>query len=173
MISPNSTPLPLPPRSSADSRWLWLSYAFAPVLTGLAALARLSIRDSQGHILLIMMLPVLVVAYRGGLGPGILCTVLSAGASPYYLLADPWNQSDCAHPGIATGVLVSVLAESTLRARRRAEAANARLRERMLMLNQTFGGLFVWEWNGPITFWNSTAAKLYGFSEEEAAVGRV
>ncbi len=32
--------------------------------------------------------------------------------------------------------------------------------------------MLVWEWNGPISFWNRGAERLYGFSREEA-IGRV
>jgi len=132
--------------------------------------------SSHGRVLLIMLLPVLIVSYRGGLGPGILCTILSAGASAYFLLGPIHSfhildQLDWLVL-IAAGLLVSILAESTLRSRRRAEAANLRLLDRMLMLDQTYGGLFVWDWNGTITFWNSTAEKLYGFRAKDA-LGRV
>ena len=135
--------------------------------------------NTHGPILLIMLLPVLVVAFRGGLGPGIFCTVLSTAASAYFLLApfysfwigNPMNQVDW-FILIAAGMLVSVFCESALRSRRRAEAANLRLLDRMLMLNQTYDGVFIWEWNGAITFWNSAAGQLYGFPEKDA-VGRL
>jgi PAS domain S-box-containing protein len=135
--------------------------------------------NRHGRVLLIMLLPVLIVAYRGGAGPGIFCTMLSALAANYFLLEpphsfhlhDPLNQLDW-FVLIAAGLLVSVLAESTLRARQHAETTDSRLLDRMLMLDQTYGGLFVWKWDGPITLWNSTAAKMYGFSEKEA-LGRI
>ncbi|HTB10704.1 MAG TPA: ATP-binding protein [Bryobacteraceae bacterium] len=178
-MSPNSISTRLPPRSPSDQRWLWGSYALAPLLTAVAILARVAIPHGDGHILLIMLLPVLIAAYRGGLGPGIFCTALSAGASAYFLLkpldsfliADLLTRLDW-FVLIAAGLLVSLLAETTLRERRRAQAYNSLLLDRMLMLDQTYGGLFVWQWNGPITLWNSTAEKLYGFSAEEA-LGRI
>jgi PAS domain S-box-containing protein len=156
-----------------------VSYALAPVLTALAIFFRVQLVNTDGHILLIMLLPVLIVSYRGGFGPGIFCTALSSAAAAHFLLApvytilieNPLNHVDWLIL-IGSGVLVSVLCESALRARRRAEGANLRLLDRMLMLNQTSDGVFIWEWNGPITFWNSAAGQLYGFPEKHA-VGRV
>jgi PAS domain S-box-containing protein len=165
----------VPRRSRSDARWKWISYALAPPLTALALFFRLRMGETQGHVLLIMLLPVLIVAYRGGLGPGVFCTILSAAASNYFLITpvhsfriqDPLHQLDW-FVLVAAGLLVSVLAETTIRAQRNTEAANARLLDQMLMLDQTYGGLFVWKWDGAITFWNSTAEKLYGFRAEEA-----
>jgi PAS domain S-box-containing protein len=38
-------------------------------------------------------------------------------------------------------------------------------------LDHAFDAVFVWEWDGPITRWNSGATRLYGFAAEEA-IGR-
>lgn len=42
------------------------------------------------------------------------------------------------------------------------------LRWQASLLDQSYDGVLVWEWNGPITFWNRGAEKLYGFSRDEA-----
>ena len=46
------------------------------------------------------------------------------------------------------------------------------LRRQAVLFEQTYDAVFVWEWNGPITFWNRAAERLYGYSREEA-VGRI
>lgn len=149
------------------------------MLTALALFLRIQFDNKHGPILMVMLSPVLLVTYRGGLGPGLFCTALSAGASAYYLLEpihsfaihDPRNQLDFVFL-IGAGLLMSLFSESTLRARRRAEAINASLLRQMRLLDQTYDGVLIWEWNGPITFWNTAAEKIYGFSEQEA-VGRI
>jgi PAS domain S-box-containing protein len=155
-----------------------VSYALAPLLTGIALYVRLRIHTDR-NVLLIMLAPVLLVVYRGGLGPGVFCTALSAAASAYFLL-EPIHSFRITDPGsqldwlvlVAAGLLLSVLAETTLRARRRADATKARLLGQMMMLELSFDALFVWQLDGPITLWSSTAEKMYGFSENEA-IGHV
>jgi PAS domain S-box-containing protein len=136
---------------------------------------RLQLGHSHGPILLALLVPVLLVSYRGGVGPGLLCTGLAAISSAYYLL-EPLHSLVIHNPAdqvdwtilIVSGFLVSILSESALRARRRAEAGKANLVDRLLMANQTYDGVVIWDWNGPITFWNAAAARIYGFSEKEA-----
>ena len=53
--------------------------------------------------------------------------------------------------------------------RRRAEQT---LRQQARLFEQTYDAIIVWDWNGPITFWNHGAERLYGFSQREA-VGRM
>ena len=57
-------------------------------------------------------------------------------------------------------------------ARRRAEATAESARHHAALIDQTYDPMLVWEWNGPISFWNRGAERLYGFSREEA-LGRV
>src|SRR4051794_11779596 len=63
----------------------WLSYALAPALTAAALLIRLRVQEATPG-LLILELPVLITAYGGGLGPGVLCTALAASSAAYFLL---------------------------------------------------------------------------------------
>lgn len=46
------------------------------------------------------------------------------------------------------------------------------LRRQASLLDQTYDAVLAWEWNGPITFWNQAAEKMYGYSREQA-VGEV
>ena len=46
------------------------------------------------------------------------------------------------------------------------------LQQQAKLFEQTYDAIIVWDWNGPITFWNRGAERLYGFSQREA-VGRM
>lgn len=61
------------------------------------------------------------------------------------------------------------LAFENISARRQAEE---KLREQANLLDQTHDAVLVWEWEGPITYWNRGAERLYGFSPEEAQGSR-
>ena len=49
--------------------------------------------------------------------------------------------------------------------RKRAEKT---LREQAALFNQTYDAVLVWDWKGPITFWNRGAENLYGYTDIEA-----
>ncbi|MFI5090868.1 MAG: PAS domain S-box protein [Terriglobales bacterium] len=42
------------------------------------------------------------------------------------------------------------------------------LRRQAALFEQTYDAVFVWDWKGPITFWNRAAERLYGYSRAEA-----
>jgi two-component system cell cycle sensor histidine kinase/response regulator CckA len=46
------------------------------------------------------------------------------------------------------------------------------LRDQAALFDQTYDAVLVWDWNGPITFWNQGAERLYGFSRADA-VGQI
>jgi len=66
----------------------WRPYVGAVALTVAALLMRLSITPWVGDrpILLIFVIPISICAYWGGLGPGLLATVLCAFATDYYVM---------------------------------------------------------------------------------------
>ena len=53
-----------------------------------------------------------------------------------------------------------------------AEMADAAIRRQAALLDHAYDAIFTWDWDGPITFWNRGAERLYGYAKEEA-VGRV
>ena len=106
----------------------WLGYAVALV----AALATLGGRLAAGFdttddpALLLFVTPILLAAYVGGLGPGLLATVLVTFATNVFLLAPRGDFSIAA--GLETaewivlaalGALISVLADALHRSRER------------------------------------------------------
>ncbi len=49
--------------------------------------------------------------------------------------------------------------------RRRSEEI---MRQQASLFDQVYDAILVWQWNGPITFWNRGAERMYGFSRTEA-----
>ncbi|HYN15733.1 MAG TPA: PAS domain S-box protein [Terriglobales bacterium] len=52
------------------------------------------------------------------------------------------------------------------------KAAEDTLRRQAALFDQTYDAVMVWNWRGPITFWNRGAERLYGYSCDEA-VGKI
>ena len=49
--------------------------------------------------------------------------------------------------------------------------AETSLKRQVDLLNLAYDAIFTWDWNGPITFWNAGAERLYGYTRMEA-IGR-
>jgi PAS domain S-box-containing protein len=55
---------------------------------------------------------------------------------------------------------------------RSAEAIAQAGQHQAMLIEQSYDAVMTWDWNGPITFWNRGAERLYGFPRAEA-LGRV
>ncbi len=105
----------------------WRLYAFAAVLTIVTLLLRLGMRPWDGGqpLLILFLFPIVISAYLGGLGPGLLATALSGIFANYYLVP-PSGEFGFATPvafahwvfQLLVGVLVSVLFNELDRFRR-------------------------------------------------------
>lgn len=112
-------------------------YGLAVVLTALAVLASLFLAPhwNPRHLLLPFYPAVMLSAWFGGFGPGLLTTLLSALAMDYFWLP-PTPGFGIREPGdlmgfmlfLGVGLLVSVLNARLLRAHRHAEAVAAEMR---------------------------------------------
>src|SRR6266849_298316 len=112
-------------------------YGLAAVLTALAILASLLLAPhwNPRHLLLPFYPAVMLSAWFGGFGPGLLTTLLSALAMDYFWLP-PTFAFGMQEPGdligfvlfLGVGLLVSALNARLLQAQRHAEAAAAELR---------------------------------------------
>jgi len=111
----------------------WRVYAIAAVLTGVTLLLRMGMTpwDGDQPLLILFLFPIVISAYLGGLGPGLLATVLCAVAGKYFLIP-PIHEFGFATPvafahwlfQLLVGVLISVLFGELDRLRRgRAEEA--------------------------------------------------
>ncbi|MDR3554927.1 MAG: PAS domain S-box protein [Syntrophobacteraceae bacterium] len=135
---------------------------------------------------------VVVAALYGGLSTGLPATVVSGALADYFWI-EPVGQFAIANIAdqislvvfLASGIMISCLAEATYRAQARAHKAEgqARLaaeREKAAELLQlqaemfrlSYDAIIVWQFGGPIESWNKGAEELYGYSQEEA-LGRV
>jgi PAS domain S-box-containing protein len=168
---------------SAGTSSLAARYVVALVAFGAAALLRYALGDSLGaRVPYLQFFPaVMVAAWYGGFGPGVLCTAVSALDSMYFLLppsglavGDP---ADVLSLGlfIAIGVVISWLNHRLHLAQQgqRTEAAAALTRAERLdaILNLTVDGIIVIDARGRIEAFNRGAQEIFGYHEEEV-VGR-
>ncbi len=155
----------------------WLHYVFAVVIT----LAMLAMHQSIGTtpvgqpLLVIFMLPIVLSALLGGLGPGVLATALAA-LSVNYLALPPLNSLRISNSQdlfqwsmlIASGVVVSLLAH-------RLKAALAKANVDRSLLNSVVSGtsdaIFVKDRQGRYLLANQATAGFIGKSETDI-VGR-
>ena len=121
---------------------------------------------------------VLATAWYGGVRPALVAVILGAFGSDFFLMSPrgsfPLPSLD-QQVGLAlfvtTGLGISLLAGVMHTARQRAESNAEAVRHHAALVDQTYDAVQVWEWNGPISFWNCGAERLYGFPREEV-VGR-
>jgi K+-sensing histidine kinase KdpD len=108
----------------------WQSYIFATVVTLLTFFLRLGLAVAYGDrpLLILFVLPIIVSAYLGGIGPGLLSTCLAALIVDFFLLP-PSGTLQIAHSYdlaqllmlILNGVIISFLIEALHRNRALAE----------------------------------------------------
>jgi signal transduction histidine kinase len=105
----------------------WRAYIVAVGVTALVLVLRLSLAAWTGDRpgLVLFVIPIIVSAYLGGLGPGLLSTVL-VGLSTNFFILEPTHSLTIAQPVdlgnwltlLLEGALISVLTEELHRARR-------------------------------------------------------
>src|SRR5258708_23751233 len=139
MISDATTPVsdtPAVRTGRATRPLLWLAYALAIALTVFTLFVRLvlldyKIGDPPG--LIFFLIPIIISAYMGGVGPGLVATGLTAILTRYFLL--PPLHSFAIESTLhvvqwwavfAEGVLISVLNEALHRSQRRAEGGGGK-----------------------------------------------
>ena len=158
-------------------------YAVAIAAFAIALLLRYFVRDALGlKVPYLQFFPaILIAAWYGGLGPGVLVTTLSTIASMYFLLppeglavGDPSDQLSLG-VFVATGLVISWLNHRLHRAEeaQRTVAATAHARAERLdaILNTTADGIIVITAKGTIEAFNPGAERLFGYPEAEV-VGR-
>ena len=158
-------------------------YAVALGAVGASLIFRYLLRGYLGtEVPYLQFYPALIVAaWYGGLGPGILATALSCLAAVYFLLAPSGlavgRPLDILSLGVfaATGLVISWLtyrlhlAEDAQRIS--AAAATARAERLDAVLNMTVDGIIVIDAQGRIEAFNRGAQELFGYPEAEV-VGR-
>ncbi len=109
----------------------WLAYLLSIASTAAALQARLALGDTASGkhpALTLLLVSVILCAWLGGLGPGLVATVLGTLAGDYFLLAPIYSLAIADYASAIAlvsfslaGVLVSVVSEILHRGRRRAE----------------------------------------------------
>ena len=154
-------------------------YAVALATLAVCLLARYFLRDVLGtETPYLQFYPAIIVgAWYGGLGPGLLNTVLSSLAAMYFLLPPAGfavnRPTDMVSLGVfaATGLVISWLNYRLHLAQRaqRMTAATATARAEHLdaILNMTLDGIIVIDAQGRIEAFNRGAQELFGYPEGE------
>jgi two-component system sensor kinase FixL len=158
-------------------------YAVAIVALAAASVFRYALRDAFGlKVPFLQFYPaILVAAWFGGLGPGVLATAGSTFAAMYFLLppdglavTDPTDQLSLA-VFVATGLAIAWLSGRLHRAeedqRHAAAAATARAERLDAILNTTVDGIIVIDATGVIESFNRGAERLFGYPASEV-IGR-
>jgi K+-sensing histidine kinase KdpD len=111
-----------------------LRYGVAVLLVMLASLLAMLLRPwLEPNIFLLFFSAVMMGAWYGGLGPGLLATLLSVGMIEYYMVSPVWGQTI---PRLIIFVLMSILISSLNEARKRSEEKRRSLTEALKRSNE-------------------------------------
>jgi PAS domain S-box-containing protein len=124
---------------------------------------------------------VLLCAWLGGLGPGLLSATLGGVISWYFFFPPPYSLAISSPLALAqvniyllAGALISLMTENLHRARRRSEESEAREREQREKLRVTLASIgdavIATDAEGRVTFMNHIAESLTGWRHEDASM---
>jgi PAS domain S-box-containing protein len=157
----------------------WKRYALAVVLSLVGVLLRAALQPIVGfeESLMLLIVPVVLSAWLGGFGPGIVATTLSLTLGTF-LFIQPVFSVAITNPRDLTRVLlflvegVIISAIGRFQNRPRVLRREQLLRQQSELLDQAHEAMMVWELGGAIRFWNRGAEELYGWTGGEA-IGQV
>ncbi len=153
-----------------------LRYGFAAASIVLATWVRLLLDPVLGLQIpfATLFLAIMLTAWFCGFGPALVAALLGSLASLYLLppRGEFAIRSFAQWVGmllyLGTGLGIAFLGGLMKAAQRRAEVSSQAERHEAMLIDQTYDAVFTWDWNGPITFWNRGAERVYGFSRDEA-----
>jgi len=164
----------------------WQPYLVAVAATAVTVGLHVLIgRMSGAAVLLMFVLPIILSAYAGGLGPGLCATALCCLGANYYALAPIGHFSVASISQrwelvflASSGILISLGSQSRLVSaggdgKNTAELArNASAAARLVAVVESSDDAIISEdMNGIVTNWNRGATKIFGYSAEEM-IGR-
>ena len=164
-----------------------LRYGVAALAVGVALLIKLLLDPLtvQNTPFLLVFSAIIVSAWYGGLGPGLMATGLSVLATDYFFLYPKGALSGFSVEGIDVavfmleGILVSVLTSSLRSARDRARRSTLEARSheeslreseerfRLMVEGVKDYAIFMLDPGGCVTTWNDGAERIEGYSEKE------
>jgi diguanylate cyclase (GGDEF)-like protein/PAS domain S-box-containing protein len=146
----------------------WLTYSFAIIITLLMLVVRLNMELSleKRPLMILYSVPIILSALLGGLGPGLLSTIISAICTDYFLLtpqysfkiADKYDLLQWSTL-IFSGLIVSFFSEMLMRMRAKSEN-NLRLLN--VAVSGSKDGVFVKDKHGRYLVVNQAASHFVG-----------
>jgi two-component system cell cycle sensor histidine kinase/response regulator CckA len=173
---PQHAPVPRGDASQAGwarSSWRPLPLICALVVTLVAVSAFLGVgfRISAEPPVITLVIPIILCAYLGGLGPGLVSTVVATLSSAHYLLPSPYNFH---HPTpvdyvrwvtlLVAGMLISGLTEALHRSRLRRALSEERFR---LAMRGATDGLWDWNLKTDAVYYSPRWKAMLGYAEDE------
>ena len=177
----NGTHAAIPPERAALEHWsVLLAYVLAVMLSVATLLARMGMGVAFGDrpMLILFYLPIIISAYMGGLGPGLVATAASAVLVDYFLIPPAYTFHFALTLDfvqwvilIVNGVLVSVLSETLHRSRRQAGMSRQRQEKSeerfVLAMEATSDGLWDWDVASGIIYYSPGYFRMLGYEPEE------
>ena len=171
----------IPSERSASGYWPpGLAYVFAVVSTVATLLARtgMGVVFAERPLLILFQLPIILSAYMGGLGPGLVATAAAAVLVDYFLIPPIYTfhvaySHDFVQWGIliVNGALISLLSESLHRSRRQAETSrlqHEKSEERFRRaMEATSDGLWDLDVAGGSIYHSPGYTRMLGYEPEE------
>jgi PAS domain S-box-containing protein len=162
-------------------RMLLSRYGLAVLISFLALLVRFLLVPVLGHEapLLVFIMPVMLSAWYGGLGPGLLATGLCAFVGTYFFVLPPLSFNVIGIENsvrviifIIEGVVISCLNEELRNSRQRVVSARLAAQEneeqyRLLVEGVKDYAILMLDCSGKIISWNAGAERLKGYSVAE------
>ncbi len=166
--------------AASEHRSQWLAYVLAVVLSVATLIARMGMGVAFGDrpMLILFHLPIIISAYMGGLGPGLVATAAAAVLVDYFLIPPTYTLRfaytyDFVMWGIliVNGVLISVLSETLYRSRRHAEISrlqHEKSEERFSRAMEAISdGLWDWDVATGNVYFSPGYFSMLGYEPEE------